>query len=305
MIRIMHPVIEQFFQYLKAERHASLHTLKNYAGDLRQFSRFIDSHYPDIHSNEKEALKKINPNVLRSFLSDLFKNHGPTSVARKLSTLRSFFDFAVREHCVENNPAKAVRSPKVPKKLPQFLTLDEVMVFLAAPKGESILEIRDKSILELFYASGLRLSELVALSIDKLDLEQKIVRVLGKGNKERMVPIGQKAVDSLKAYTEKRAQLLNGKGDSQAVFLNKSGDRISARAVERLIEKYLKLSGIQKKVTPHVLRHTFATHLLNNGADMRGIQELMGHASLSTTQRYTHVELDKLMEVYDKTHPKA
>ena len=301
----MLPAIEQFFQYLKAERHASLHTLKNYAGDLKQFSIFVDLHYPDVAKSGDDGLRRINPNLLRSFLSELFKNHGATSVARKLSTLRSFFDFAMREHMLDNNPAKAVRSPKIPKKLPQFLTLDEVMALLKAPKGNSALEARDKAILELFYASGLRLSELVALNLDQIDLIKKTVRVLGKGNKERMVPVGQKAVEAFKNYIEARGHLLNGKPDQKGVFLNKSGDRISARAVERLIEKYLKLTGIQKKVTPHVLRHTFATHLLNNGADMRGIQELLGHASLSTTQRYTHVELDKLMKVYDKTHPKA
>ncbi|MDP2599691.1 MAG: tyrosine recombinase XerC [Deltaproteobacteria bacterium] len=301
----MQSVIDQFFQHLKVERHASVHTLKNYAGDLRQFSVFVDSHYPDVSRSGDDGLRKINPNLLRSFLSELFKDHGATSVARKLSTLRSFFDFAMRQHVLDNNPAKAVRSPKIPKKLPQFLTLDEVMALLGAPKGDGSLTMRDKAILELFYASGLRLSELVALNSDQIDLANGMVRILGKGNKERMVPVGQKAIDAIKNYMEARGNLLNGKPDQKGVFLNKSGSRISARAVERLIEKYIKLTGIQKKVTPHVLRHTFATHLLNNGADMRGIQELLGHASLSTTQRYTHVELDKLMKVYDKTHPKA
>lgn len=301
----MQPIIEQFFQYLKAERHASIHTLKNYSGDLKQFSVFVESHYPEVSKSGPEGVKKINPNLLRAFLSELFKNHGATSVARKLSTLRSFFDFAIREHLLDTNPAKAVRSPKIPKKVPKFLTIEEVLTLLAAPKGQSLLETRDRAILELFYASGLRLSELVALNLDQVDLENKLVRVLGKGNKERMVPVGQKALDALKTYLQKRITFLNGKPDQKGIFLNKSGDRISARAVERLIEKYLKVTGIQKKVTPHILRHTFATHLLNNGADMRGIQELLGHASLSTTQRYTHVELDKLMKVYDKTHPKA
>lgn len=183
--------------------------------------------------------------------------------------------------------------------------MDEVFALLASPKGAKILELRDKAILELFYASGLRLSELIFLKQNQLDLDQSLVRVMGKGQKERLIPVGKTAVASLKAYLARRNELLNGKMDNAFIFLNKLGGRISARAVERMLDKYLKKTGIQKKVTPHVLRHTFATHLLNAGADMRGIQELLGHASLSTTQRYTHVALDKLMEIYDKTHPKA
>lgn len=300
----MQQAIEQFSRYLKAERHASPHTLKNYLGDLKQFFAFLERRFNEINQNGFEGLKRIDTNILRAFLSDMFKDHGATSVARKLSTLRTFFEYGLRQKWVVMNPAKTIRSPKIPKKVPRFLTVDEVFALLAAPKGATALELRDKAILELFYASGLRLSELVGLNLDQIDLNRAMVRVLGKGNKERMVPMGKQAVASLKIYLEKRGTILNGK-EGNALFLNKAGARISARAVERLIDKYLKQTGIQKKVTPHVLRHTFATHLLNSGADMRGIQELLGHASLSTTQRYTHVELDKLMEVYDKTHPKA
>lgn len=297
--------ISQFFNYLKAERHASKHTLKNYSGDLSQFLNFLQRRHPDFVKADGEGLKKIDAAVLREFLAELFKTHGPASVARKLSTLRSFLDFGVRQKWVALNQAKTIRSPKIPKRVPRFLTVDEVFALLAIPQGKNVLEVRDKAILELFYASGLRLSELVGLNVEHMDMGQSFVKVLGKGNKERLVPMGVKALDSLKIYLDQRLGLLNRNPEEQAVFLNKSGSRISCRAVERLLEKYLKLSGIQKKVTPHVLRHTFATHLLNAGADMRGIQELLGHASLSTTQRYTHVELDKLMEIYDKTHPKA
>lgn len=252
-----------------------------------------------------DGLQKIDTPVLRAFLNDLFQNHTATSVARKLSTLKSFFDYCLRQKWIVLNPARTIQSPKIPKRVPRFLTVDEVFALLAVPKGATVLELRDKAILELFYASGLRLSELVGLNVSSLDVEQGLVRVLGKGNKERIIPVGKQAIASLKNYLERREQILHGKEEGGALFLNKSGARLSARAVERLLEKYLKQTGIQKKVTPHVLRHTFATHLLNAGADMRGIQELLGHASLSTTQRYTHVELDKLMEVYDKTHPKA
>ncbi|MBI4224340.1 MAG: tyrosine recombinase XerC [Deltaproteobacteria bacterium] len=296
---------DAFLVYLKVQRHASEHTIKNYAVDLKQFCEFLQARHPECLIEKGTGLKNIDPNILRAFLGELFKNLGATSVARKLSTLRSFFDYGLKKKWVENNPAKQVKSPKVPKRVPRFLTVDEVFSLLAAPKGESVLELRDKAILELFYASGLRLSELVFLKIDRADLDGGMVRVLGKGKKERLVPMGKKAVASLRIYLDKRRRLLDGKADSEYLFLNKLGGRISARAVERLIDKYLKRTGIQKKVTPHVLRHTFATHLLNSGADMRGIQELLGHASLSTTQRYTHVALDKLMEIYDKTHPKA
>src|SRR3989338_2542026 len=301
----MNEAITQFEKYLKGEKNASLHTLKNYLGDLRQFTAFLDQHSPDTVRSGLKGLPQIDTAVLRLFLSDLFKSHGPTSVARKLSTLRTFFEYCLRQGWVSSNPAKTVKSPKIPKRVPQFLTVDEIFSLLAAPKGVGNLEIRDKAILELFYASGLRLSELVGLNVSHIDLEEKVVRILGKGDKERMVPIGDKAIAALRHYIDKRFCLLLTHAQTQALFLNKSGGRLSARAVERLLDKYLKRSGIQKKVTHHILRHTFATHMLNQGADMRGIQELLGHASLSTTQRYTHVELDKLSEVYDKTHPKA
>lgn len=303
----MKETIEQFSQYLSAERHASEHTLKNYLGDLRQLLAFLAKRYPEFSKGKgPEGLRKIDTTVLRVYLNELFKSHGATSVARKISSLRTFFDYGVRRKWIEANPAKGIRSPKIPKKVPKFLTVDEIFALLNSPDGVGVLELRDKAILELFYASGLRLSELVGLDVHHIDLVQSMVRVLGKGNKERIVPMGKNAVAALRSYLEKRSSVLNGNGDEQkALFLNKSGGRLSARAVERLIDKYLKRSGIQKKVTPHVLRHTFATHLLNAGADMRGIQELLGHASLSTTQRYTQVELDKLMEIYDKAHPKA
>lgn len=296
--------VKAFLDYLASQRNASENTLKNYCVDLKQFSRFLKNRYSEI-TFDGAGLQKIDKNILRSFLNEAFKNLGATSVARKLSTLRSFFEFCIKKKWLSANLAKMIRSPKIPKRTPRFLTVDEVFALLAAPAGAGILELRDKAILELFYASGLRLSELVSLKKEELDLEQGMVRVLGKGNKERLVPVGKTAILSLQTYLEKRDKLLRAKPDHSYFFLNKLGGGISARAVERLIEKYLKRTGIQKKVTPHVLRHTFATHLLNAGADMRGIQELLGHASLSTTQRYTHVALDKLMEIYDKTHPKA
>lgn len=297
--------VDSFLEFLKVQKNASPHTVKNYSGDLHQFSDFLKRRFQSSFPHQSNDLGKVNTDMIRAYLNDLYHNHGATSVARKLSTLRSFFAFCQKQKWIENNPAKQISSPKIPKKVPRFLTVDEVFALLKAPNGGGSLEIRDRAILELFYASGLRLSELVGLNLNQLDLEQGMVRVLGKGNKERLVPVGEKAKASLKEYIEKRLELIKKGETNNAVFLNKWGERISARAVERLLDKYIKRCGIQKKVTPHVLRHTFATHLMNSGCDMRGIQELLGHSSLSTTQRYTHVALDKLMEIYDKSHPKS
>jgi integrase/recombinase XerC len=238
-------------------------------------------------------------------LADLFKKNSAASVARKLASLRSFFQYWVRKGALDNNPAKDVASPKVPRRLPNFLSIDEVFRLLDSPKGTNPLASRDRAILELLYASGLRVSELVGLNIDQIDFTENVIRVVGKGNKERMVPIGAKAKEAVEKYIEARGHLAGENGDKHAVFVNRRGGRLTPRSVERLIQKYIKACGINKKVTPHVIRHTFATHLLNAGADLRGIQELLGHASLSTTQKYTHVSVDKLMEVYDKAHPKA
>ncbi|MFH1873937.1 MAG: tyrosine recombinase XerC [Pseudomonadota bacterium] len=297
----MEKFINDFSSYLEHEKRASDHTLKNYLVDLQQFNLFV-----------KERFKKANVNldfnsidhlVVRDFIGSLFGNKNPTSIARKLSSIRSFFEYCLRQGHVKNNPAKEVASPKIPKRIPKFLTVDEIFSLLSAPNSKTVLGARDKAILELLYASGLRVSELVSLNIPEINLEEGVVRVLGKGRKERLVPVGNKASQALRQYYELRKKLAS-EGDN-AVFVNKHGQRISVRSVERMLIKYLRQTGINKTVTPHVLRHTFATHLLNAGADMRGIQELLGHSSLSTTQKYTHISLEKMMEVYDKAHPKA
>lgn len=297
----MEKFINDFSSYLEHEKRASDHTLKNYLVDLQQFNLFV-----------KERFKKANVNldfnsidhlVVRDFIGSLFGNKNPTSIARKLSSIRSFFEYCLRQGHVKNNPAKEVASPKIPKRIPKFLTVDEIFSLLSAPNSKTVLGARDKAILELLYASGLRVSELVSLNIPEINLEEGVVRVLGKGRKERLVPVGDKAAQALRQYYEFRKNLVSDGNDS--VFVNKHGQRISVRSVERMLIKYLRQTGINKTVTPHVLRHTFATHLLNAGADMRGIQELLGHSSLSTTQKYTHISLEKMMEVYDKAHPKA
>lgn len=299
--------IEKFGEYLRTERHASAYTVKNYLSDLSQFAAFLEGHHADLVN-----LKDLDVPHLRHYLSWLFDGHLASSVSRKLATLRTFFSFAMRRRLLEKNPAAEIHSPKIPKKTPRFLTMEEVMAILTRPQGNSPLVLRDLAILELLYSSGLRVGELVGLSTGDIDFENKIVRVLGKGSKERLVPVGSKAAEALRAYLDSepghespRGLRPGAGGPPTALFRNKNGGRLTARSVERLLEKYGRAAGIEKKITPHLVRHTFATHLLGAGADLRGIQEMLGHKSLSTTQRYTHVAIDKIMEVYDKTHPKA
>lgn len=300
----MEEIIKEYVEYLKNEQDASEHTIKNYLADLRQFAEFIKQKHPQIASGGKSSLSKIDQNIIRGYLSTLFNKNNPASVARKLASLRSFFKYFVKHDVISSNPAKDVASPKVPKRLPKFLTVDEVNILLQSPTAAGVLSLRDKAMMEVMYSSGLRVSELVGLDLENINLSEGVVKVLGKGRKERIVPIGSKAQTALAHYLEKRAELLQN-SQSKAVFLNRQGDRITPRSVERMVQKYLAGSGIQKEVTPHVLRHSFATHMLNSGADLRGIQELLGHTNLSTTQKYTHVSIDKLMDVYEKTHPKA
>lgn len=301
----MNELIREYGDYLTNEKDASVHTHKNYLADLRQFSDYINSKHPKFDMARPEGLKEVDNIIIRGFLAELFKKNSAASVARKLASLRSFFQYWVKKGILTNNPGKDVSSPKVPRRLPNFLSIDEVFRLLEGPKGTGALVNRDRAILELLYASGLRVSELVGLNLDQIDFSENAVRVIGKGSKERVVPIGSKAKEAMQKYIDIRGTLIDEDSATEAVFVNRRGGRLTPRSVERLIQKYIKVCGINKRVTPHVIRHTFATHLLNAGADLRGIQELLGHASLSTTQKYTHVSIDKLMEVYDKSHPKA
>ncbi len=296
----MMDLLDDFSSYLKYERQASEYTLKNYVIDLKQFFSFVQDKV-----KKNIDIDKINGSLVREYVASLFGKKNPASISRKLSSIRSFFNFCLKKGAVKTNPAKEVTSPKIGKRIPKFLTVDEVFALIETPKVQTAMGCRDKAILELLYASGLRVSELVNLKISDLNLEEMIVKVQGKGRKERVVPMGTKARDVLQRYLNLRFAFTSEAGPNEPVFVNKYGKKISVRSVERMLEKYLRLSGINKNVTPHVLRHTFATHLLNAGADMRGIQELLGHSSLSTTQKYTHVGLEKMMEVYDKSHPKA
>ncbi len=301
----MEELLNKFGEYLKHEQDASSHTIKNYLADLRQFYGYLGKANSQIANGGKSALNKIDHNIVRGYLATLFNKNNPASIARKLASLRSFFKYWIKTGVMASNPAKDVATPKVPKRLPKFLSVDEVTTLLSGPGNDDVLSLRDKAMMEVMYASGLRVSELVGLDVDNINLGEGVLKVLGKGRKERIVPIGSKAQTAVANYFARREELMDKPNSTKAVFLNRQGDRITPRSVERMVQKYLHTSGIQKEVTPHVLRHSFATHMLNSGADLRGIQELLGHSSLSTTQKYTHVSVDKLMDVYEKAHPKA
>ena len=302
--------IRQFIHYLSAEKNASPHTCRAYERDLEEFENFLKSSGMSLSTAQDIEMGKVDRLAIRRYLSFLHRRNKKSSIARKISTLRSFFKYLVREQLATSNPAKSVSTPKVEKPLPTTLTVDEAFRLMETQKNPSEKSIsdtaknkrlRDGAILELLYSSGLRVGELVGLNLNRLDLDLAIVKVMGKGRKERIVPVGKKAVEALRAYLEERGVL----NLEDPLFVNARGGRLTARSVGRLVKKYTKSSGIFRKVSPHSLRHTFATHLLDAGADIREIQEMLGHASLSTTQRYIHLSMGKLMEVYDKAHPRS
>lgn len=302
--------INQFIHFLSAEKNASSHTCRCYQRDLREFEEFLKGQEIQQTSEVSLDWSQVDRITIRKYLSVLYRKNKKSSIARKLSTLRSFFRYLVREKLVPTNPAKIVSTPKVEKPLPKTLTVDETFKILdsSVPHMEMISDneaqfriSRDRAILELLYSSGLRVGELVGLDLKHLNINLGIVRVMGKGKKERIVPVGEKAIEALRSYLRSR-----GDPDSEEpLFLNSRGGRLTSRSVERLVKKYTRASGIIRTVSPHSLRHSFATHLLDAGADIREIQEMLGHASLSTTQRYIHLSPGKLMEVYDKSHPRS
>lgn len=298
---MMLPEVERYLAHLRHVKGASMYTAKNYGCDLNQFFLFAQE-----KKGESLDVTTVDATLIREYLNVLFiKKANPSSIARRLAAIRSFYEYLLHEGRVSENPGKDVASPKVPKHLPNFLTEEEVHRFLSALQGTNPMVTRDRAILELLYSSGLRVGELVGLDVAHVKIDSEEVRVIGKGDKERIVPVGSYAIKAINHYLEMRGGLCRGPVRTSALFINRLGGRMTSRSVERMIDKYLKISGISKKVTPHVLRHSFATHLLNAGADLRGIQELLGHTTLSTTQKYTHVTMDRLMEVYDKAHPKA
>ena len=292
----MKPEIDRFCQYLAVERNASPNTVEAYRRDLEQFAAFV--------RNDQEsavAVTAVGHLLIRRYLALLHKGQKKSTIGRKLAAIRSFFRYLLRQGVVAANPAELVSTPKREKRLPYHLNIDEVTTLVEAPAGSNLLPTRDRAILETLYSCGIRVSELTGLNVGGADLEGKTVRVLGKGGKERIVPLGSHAAHALEEYLTAR----NSPSLETPLFLNARGGRLTRRSVARIIDRYILHLASMKKVSPHTLRHTFATHLLEGGADLRAIQELLGHASLSTTQKYTHVTIDRLLEVYDKAHPKA
>ncbi len=285
-----------FSTYLETERNFSPHTLAAYRSDLAQWLSFVHADKGDCVSAQD-----IDHLLLRRYLAGLSKTTKKSSIGRKLAAIRSFFRFLLRRGTITKNPAELIATPKKEQRLPFHLDIDQTTSLMEAPENDHQNARRDRAILELLYSSGLRVSELTGLNIGELDLSGGMVRVMGKGGKERIVPVGSRALEALQEYLDQRSDAVA----ESALFLNTRGDRINRRSVARIVDAHVQKIAAFKRISPHTLRHTFATHLLEGGADLRVIQELLGHASLSTTQKYTHVSIDRLMEVYDKAHPKA
>ncbi|NWG12365.1 MAG: tyrosine recombinase XerC [Acidobacteria bacterium] len=304
--------IDRFVAYLRYERNASEHTVRNYESDLRLFLHYL-THALDGAARPEPELSQIDNLTIREFLGRLHQaGNKKSSTARRLATIRSFMKFLSREGVVQSNPAKLVASPRQERRLPDFLAIEAVTALVEAPDQASILGRRDQAIMELLYATGLRASELAGLDLGDLDMNERLVRVLGKGRKERLVPFGRKAGEAMDHYLQVRRGIAAQAGKcpaaataSEAVFLNARGARLSTRSLGKIIDKYVVRLAQHLKVHPHTLRHTFATHMLDAGADLRSIQEMLGHESLSTTQKYTHVSTEQLVRVYQAAHPRA
>jgi integrase/recombinase XerC len=288
----MNDYIEEFLRYLELEKGVSAHTLRAYRKDLKDFIAHVNT--------EPEKIDMLD---VRGFIAEqIRKGLNKTTVGRRLSSVRSFFKFLYREGYMKSNPAKLVSSPRLPKLLPKFLSVDEAFSLVEKPDGIGFAPARDRAILELLYSSGLRVGELAGLNVEDINVREALVKAKGKGKKERIVPIGSKAMDAIKTYLVERILL---KSKEKAVFLNRLGTRLTDRGVRRIVVKYARAIAVNGSIGPHTLRHSFASHLLQGGADLRVIQELLGHVSLSTTQKYTHLDVAHLMDIYDKTHPMA
>ncbi len=320
---VIQTLVDRYEVFLRVEKNVSLHTQRNYLSDLLQFFAFIEQ--PTAQAEPRTiSVAQIDYHLIQAFLATLHQNHKKSSIGRKLSAIKSFFRFLVREGEVERDPTLQLASPKKDQPLPTYLAIDDMFRLLDAPPPDSPTGLRARAILEVLYSCGLRVSELVNLNWADIDRNLEVIRVTGKGNKERIVPIGRQALNTLDCYraqipalvTPKKARSASATATTAisaspssspypAIFLNRRGGRLTTRSIARIVSQYAQECGIAFKASPHALRHTFATHLLDAGADLRAIQELLGHSSLSTTQKYTHLNLDRLMEVYDKAHPRA
>ena len=299
--------IQAFGNHLKLQQGVSLHTWRSYLSDVGQFASFLRMiRKGDGKEEDQGELDWVDTSTVRLYLAHLHRTHKRSSIGRKLSAIKAFFRYLRREGLIARDYTQILAGPRQKRQIPVFMPVDEVFELLEKPDASTPFGLRDRAILETLYSSGLRVSELVGLDLGDVDFESGIVKVLGKGDKERFVPIGKMALSALGDYLSARREFLRGKGmDMDALFLNRLGNRLSARTVARIVDKYVKGCGIPKKIGPHALRHSFATHLLDEGADLRAIQEMLGHVSLSTTQRYTHVSMGRLMAVYDSAHPRA
>ncbi|MAM64592.1 MAG: tyrosine recombinase [Candidatus Marinimicrobia bacterium] len=291
-------IIDSFLITLEKERNFSLHTIKAYKNDLTRFNLFLNQ------GKSRNKFKEINRNDIRRFLADEYENeYTSKTVARRLATIKSFFKYLVKVELIEDNVSIHIHSPKVPKKLPNFVDKNLIDVLMSSPPLDTLIGVRDRAVLELFYSTGVRLSELVNINIGDFHIDKKLVRVIGKGNKERIIPYGKTAESAIENYLKMRNLSFKPVFARSPLFVNSSEKRISKRTIQRRMNNYIKLVADGKSVGPHLLRHTFATHLLNNGADIRAVKDLLGHSSLSSTQIYTHVSIDKLKKDYTQAHP--
>ena len=290
-----------YLAYLANEKRLSANTVKTYGGVLAEFISFI------LEQREIDSPQRVDPILVRAYLGHLYERNDAASIAKKLSALRSFFAFLKRKGLVTRNPALDIKTPKTKRKLPHFVSVDEALRMAEMDWEDSPAGRRDKAIVELLYGSGLRVSELVSLDVDTIDFASGQLRIVGKGNKERIVPVGSQAINATQSWLKVRGNILRRgrRIETPGLFINRDGQRLNVRSVQRMVKKRGIVTGTRESMHPHALRHSFATHLLDGGADLRIIQELLGHASLSTTQKYTHVSIDGLSRVYDDAHPLA
>lgn len=307
-----HPIdglISSFIETLASEKGYSVNTCRAYRNDLAEFASFAADSMVSGGGEEKEdkqpfMVEDADHLMIRGYLGFLHKRNKKKSIARKLSALRSFLRYLVRHGIIPNNPADLILTPKQDKNIPAYLTVDEMFRLLDSIKADTLPGLRNRAIFETMYSTGIRVSELTGLNASSIDFSGSVIKVFGKGGKERIVPIGRKALDAIRAYMEKLRGEKGALSENGPLFLNKNRGRLTARSVGRILENFVREFSISVPVSPHALRHSFATHMLDAGADLRVVQELLGHKSLSTTQKYTHVSIDRLMETYDKAHPR-
>jgi integrase/recombinase XerC len=303
------PSLRSFLDSLAAEKGYSAHTIRAYRNDLQEFAALVTEDPPEGEDPHDGAARfdprQVDALAIRGYLTALYGKNQKSTIARKLSAVRSFFRFLMRQGLIETNPAEGVLTPKQERKIPSYLTVDDMFRLLDAVPDDRLYDLRNRAIFETLYATGVRISELAGLDTIDVDLEGCLIKVSGKGNKERLVPVGGKAARAIRTYRE-RLYAETGIAPSQQgpLFMNKFKRRLTTRSMARCLDQLVRSCGMRVPVSPHTLRHTFATHMLNAGADLRAVQELLGHESLSTTQKYTHVSIDRLMEVYDKAHPR-